>query len=247
MNNLTQSIRTLTLIGIALLSFSCGSKKDDPTPPLQADIQEINIKYDESVKIELRRGTQTIDFTEVTSSSSDEFVGRVTGNGVFVASHIGETDLTIVHQGDLIKIPATVTPRQQLFQEPNIEFGQDKSYIKHQESRVLQFELPDALIYRGENSNLYRLTYLFENGRYIGSMVEIPVSSAMIERVVEFYRERYNYKGQVDEYFIHTNKNEQVMMGLTVDGGYLKGIYAPNSAITGRAIIQKLDARLSSY
>lgn len=219
--------RLLSIAFIAI-NFTACSTKDDAKPRLTANTSEITLYYDQTFELELQRGNQVIPFNEVTSSSTDEFVGRVTSNGVFEAAHIGATEITLAHDGEIVKIKVTVQPRQTFFTEPILEFGRDKNFIKQSEERELSFETAEGLFYTGENMNVSRIFYAFEYNQMYGAMISFPFTSNNIDRVVEYYRERYHYEGQLDDYFVHSNKNRTVMVAITVSSGELAAIYTQN-------------------
>lgn len=243
--SIKSTIFRLLCIAFIAINFTACSTKDDPKPKLTANTIEITLFYDQTFELELKRGSVVVPFNEVTSSSSDEFVGRVTSSGVFEAAHVGETEITLAHDGEFVKIIASVQPRQTFFTEPVLEFGKDKNFIKQTEKRELSFEGTDGLFFNGENTNVLRVFYTFDFDRMFGAMISFPFTSINIDRVVEYYSERYHYEGQLDDYFVHSNKNRTVLVALTVSSGELAAIYTQNTtqknALTLESKIKDFD------
>lgn len=235
-----KTILEILAVALFILGFSSCSKKEEAKPQLAINSTDITLYYDQTFQLELKRGNQKLNFSDVTSASTDEFVGRVNSSGIFEAAHIGETEITLVHERESVKVKVTVMPRQTFLVEPSVEFGRDKSFIKLFEKRELLYESADGLIFKGENSNVLNVFYGFRNGQFFGAIVSFPLTSNNMERVVEYYRERYNYDGQLDDYFVHSNRSKSLMVALTIIDGELAAIYTANSSFSGTMSFQMM-------
>lgn len=238
-----QSNRTYLFLWILLGAFFIGcSKSETAKPKLSLNATEVKLNYDEEFQFVLKRGEEVISFSSVTTSSTDEFVGRVNNSGVFEAQHVGETDITLVHEGESIKAKIIVEPIYTFFQEPFNEFGKGKSQIKSLEKRRLLFEDTNGLIYSGENNRVEYIGYLFENNRLKGSIVDFKNSRIYVNDIMYFYDERYTFEGEEDDIYLFTNKSKNIVVGLTIANAELRAAYIPyNGQLNAQSILKAMQ------
>lgn len=216
-----QILQNVLLLLALFTVMSC--KKATQEPEATLNQKDISLHYNESFTFEVKKGNNVIDFSTLTTSSSDEFVGTINNQGVFEANTIGETTIKIMGDGVNLTAKVTVTPIQNLFEEPVINFSFNKSQIKAAEKRLLRQEVATALAYVGENSNVEEVVYLFNTqGKLSGAGLMFPTSSVLVEKVAVYFAERYDPIGTLDDYYIFQKPNVDyaVGVGYTVDLGF---------------------------
>ncbi len=233
----------LKAIGLAVLVavfVACGKDNKEPTAALNQT--EITLHYDEEFQFEVKKGDQTVPFTSLTTSSSDEVVGNINGSGLFEANRIGETTIKIVGDGINLSAKVTVEPYQNLFAEPVINFNGTKQDIKNAEKRSLSTETATALLYTGENSNIEEVFYSFgSNGRLNGAISLFPMNISLAEKIAVFYIERYEYIGTSDNVFYFRDQQRGVAVGLDINQGVGFGaVYINSNSLQASAILSNL-------
>ena len=194
------------LIAATLIS-SCS--KEDEKPQLTLDIITLEMKYKEIKQLTINN---IEDGATTKWSSNDEFIATVSSKGEVTAMHVGKTQI-IVTSGDVELIcEVIVSPELTLYERPNVEFGESKSYIKQIEKRTLDSETESLLAYKDDKA--IAIHYLFEYEKLIVSAVILNLLSTDPEQLVDFLTERYNILGNDGEYFIWTKNN--MMIAVTV-------------------------------
>jgi hypothetical protein len=201
------------LIVILFVFNSC--KKE--LKSIQLDKNEITIHYDESYQLDVSYSPTDVDVPPVfTWFSENTEVAEVDQSGLVEGVKIGETNIKV--QTEDAKFQAAckviVEPISNLYKEPIIEFGQTKSYVKSKETRLIDYETSDGIAYKGENSKVRYVMYLFELDMLESSAVML-VSTAT-EEVATFLKERYDLIGTIDDVFFF-RINNTVVAGITYD------------------------------
>jgi hypothetical protein len=211
-----QILQNVLLLLALFTVMSC--KKATQEPEATLNQKDISLHYNETFTFEVKKGNNVIDFSTLTTSSSDEFVGTINNQGVFEANTIGETTIKIMGDGVNLTAKVTVTPIQNLFEEPITNFLFNKSQIKSAEKRNLLNETATGLLYDGENNLLEYVIYILTNQGYLSSSAMLfPLNSTLPERLAVFYAERYNIIGELDNYFYFANPRENYFVRIGMD------------------------------
>lgn len=195
------------------ITLSCS--KDGTEPSATLNQSEVNLNYDGEFQFVVSKGNESVDFSTLTASSSNEFVGRINNSGMFEANKVGETTIKIMGDGISLEATVTVTPYHELFDEPIIDFTANKTTIRDSENRKFVQEVDEFLIFEGENSRINNVVYLFgANGRLRSAMSLYPTTSSLVENIAVFYLERYDYLGQEDDIFVFRSEDKSILVGL---------------------------------
>lgn len=185
-------------IYLSLYLFIVACSKDDPQPIPALSRTEAALKYDEDVQFRVP------NFSNVTWSSSDEFVGTVDESGKFTAHHVGEATITAEVDGQTLTASVVVEPYVTGIVEPSVNFGGSVQSIKEYEKREIFSENNAFLIYYGQGDLENTVGYITYQGVMIGAHINLKFEHSVIQSAMTFYRERYNYLGKLEngrEYF----------------------------------------------
>lgn len=94
----------------------------------------------------------------------DTQVAKVNNTGLVTAGLIGETNMTVKTSDGVYSesLKVTVLPTETLFEDPILNFGESKAFIKENESRSIAEEEPESILYMGENENVRSILYFLE-------------------------------------------------------------------------------------
>jgi hypothetical protein len=199
---------------IVLFAFNSCKKE---LKSIQLDRDEITMHYDESIQINVSYSPTDVDIPPVfTWFSENTKVAEVNQSGLVEGVKIGETNIQV--QTEDAKFQAAckviVEPKSNLYKEPIIEFGQTKSYVKSKETRLIDNEVSNSLLYKGENSKVRYVMYLFDYDMLESSAVMLV--SNVAEEVATFLIERYDIIGEIDNIYLF-RVNSSVVVGITYD------------------------------
>ena len=139
-----------------------------------------------------------------TWSSKSEFVAEVSEDGIIKGNHVGKTIITATS---------------------------DNGTVKAKEKRTILEDKTSTLGYRGENSAVKSVAYLFENGKLTSSA--IALSYSYTEEIAKFLSERYQVIGKDSDgaYYFINNDSDKYNMGvrLSVESGFIMVVYVPQS------------------
>lgn len=217
----------MILAVMSLCTTACGSDDDDEKEP-SIDTSPISL---------LVEGQKTIQGAD-TISSSNKFVAYGKGGTVY-AWHVGETTLLVNGKNT---IPITVRPLYHLYDDPILEWGCTKEYVKsHQKQGTLSTKSNDKILYYENAGAASFLAYSFENGKL--KNVVAAVSTNHISQYVDFLTERFlmipYYEGE-ETYFVgmdglKTEDAKTVVMLQVYNIKYLAAIYTSASMLSTRS------------
>ncbi|KUY27279.1 Ig-like domain-containing protein [Elizabethkingia ursingii] len=223
--NKTTKILMTSLIGIGLNAFTLSCSSSDNRDNVIGENysispQNVTLNYDKTQQLSVRNGnTPVADFTW---KSSDEKYGTINKEGLLTAKKVGSFEVTATKNGKILKSNVTIVPYQTLFKEPGVDsFGKTMDEIKRQETRQLTLETPTGLGYKGENSNIESIIYIFDKD---GKMQSVGVyfhsstnSTDTVNKVTTFYKERYDVIGTTPDAIIFKHLNQPIKMEMSVD------------------------------
>lgn len=216
-------IKPFLFISLLTVILSCSK---DSTPTFNIDRIDRKIKYDDEITLTTTKVDGNIDW-----SSSNEYVGKIESSGKFVAKHIGETTVTAKWKGTSATINIQVEPYILGINEPYMQFGANIATIKSFEKRVLKSETNTSLNYSDPSKYVNSAIYLFENNAYASCGLLFNSSpSSIAEDVAKFFLERYNIVGENNNVYYFTDRDNKVLVGLTVHSQLgLIGLYQVNT------------------
>lgn len=220
-------MKKLLLFFVAVSTLVGCSKSDGPNPEFKINQKEVKLNFDGSFDFKVENASN------VSWSSSDEFVGTVASDGKFKAKHIGEATITGVADGKSVSAKVIVEPYVTDIIEPLITFGASKANVKSFEKRALQNETSTGLLYNGQGNKEKQVVYVFENSLLKSPALTFNANFNDIGSVLaKFYSERYTVIGAEDGviYFESKDKKSAVAIGASASLGlsaiYLKGASA---------------------
>ena len=151
-----------------------------------------------------------------TWSSKSEFVAEVSEDGIIKGNHVGKTIITATSDNGEALCEVVVNAKYSTYTEPVLEFGVDKATV---------------ISYKGENSAVKKVAYLFEDGKLTSSALSLSYSYT--EEIAKFLSERYQVVGKTDDdtfLFINNDLDKYSMgIGLSVESGFIMVMYIPQS------------------
>lgn len=154
-------------------------------------------------------------------TSLDTNVAKVNSSGVITGVRLGATQIYATAGDITLACGVTVDPRSNLYREPLFKVTQTRNQIKNYETRELDYDGTDALIYRGENSDISAVIYLIDI-TFNGAAVLLNGTSTVIDRAYEFLEERYPELGKIgyQTYAFDVDDERAVVLGYDSDLGY---------------------------
>lgn len=192
MTSLTRNIAVGFFLCIGIL-HSC--KKSDQN--YQLNQTQVELKYDQTFQFTL---TPNTSFDKVNVRNTNNDVGQIDNKGLYSAHNLGTSMLTFIVDGQELKATVEVKPYETFFTEPKLLLRVNKAEIKKLESRTLINEDTNELIYAGENNMVDQIIYQFDpaNQMLKNCVVKFSAQAPSDERMLTFFRERYESLGNVD-------------------------------------------------
>jgi hypothetical protein len=214
-------IKTLALLYVGILVFSACSKDEPQDDNIRLSEDSFEVKYGEShpLTAEFRRDGYTPG--QFTWSSSHPNIAAVDRNGVVTGERAGEAVITVQTPDQLFSSNSrtTVVPTNFLFMEPLTEFRQSRDYIRNNETRKLNREEEEFLVYDGEDKNIRLVAYYFNGPSYEEALVVLSTTEEIIEKTVDFLFQRYEFEFVYDEVYVFTNGKNYVLLFLHPEYG----------------------------
>jgi hypothetical protein len=222
MNKRILSLMTAALMVVLMMAFaSCkkdsgGGSGDDPDNPylgiwvseddedviLEVKTAKWTVKEGDVTLLEgtyIRTGnTATLKVTDAIEGldleAGDEGTATISGKKLLVEFY-GEVEVFVKQGGD------PPPPPGDIYREPCLKWGATKSVIKQYETRELVDEDDDYLEYDGENKDVAAVVYPLDDKDNLlhRAIVLFNNTSNIEERVMDFLKEKYDYKGKDDE------------------------------------------------
>lgn len=174
-----------------ILFYGCSKKT------IEMKITGATLFKGDSIQIEAESNTPIL------YQSSDNYHAIVRDNGVVVAGYVGKAAISLKNDNDEKTFNVTVTPRYNLYVEPDIKFGDSKSSI------LKKYGTPDIETTTGVSYNNYCLKgfYLIilfdENNNVNAYSVIVPTEYSSI--LGSFLGERYMFIGYQNEKLFFVN------------------------------------------
>jgi len=217
---------------VSLLIFSCG-KEDPQDQNITLSQTTIDIDYEETFRLDatfIRDGYSPSGFIW---ESANPNIASVRNDGTVTGIRAGTTVVTVLTADRLFSAECivTVNPTNFLYLEPLFDFGQNKAFIRANETRTFLDENENVLLFEGENPNIFGVLYAFEDNFYELSVAFLDISEDDIMILVDFLNQRYTLLGSDDEYVYF--ENEDVFLGLSADEDGFFVAYVQNDEPAG--------------
>ncbi|WP_339716477.1 Ig-like domain-containing protein [Cyclobacterium amurskyense] len=210
-------MRNYIIIVFYFVLFACNPSEDPQDEYITLSENDLSISYNDEFQILAvfnRAGYTTADLIW---ESEAENIANVDQNGLVTGKRKGKTTITVRTADNLFSssCKVEVQPINFLFKEPYFDFGKDQAFITNKESRYLSVQIPEAMIFDGENQNIRYLNYRFKEGKYEYSFVVLPGDQDIQEEVHDFLIQRYDLLGSstLRLYF----ENEEVNITYAID------------------------------
>ena len=166
----------------------------------------------------------------ITYSSANEYHAKVSSSGLVTANYVGSTTITLQSEEDTKIFSVTVSPKSNLYTEPNISFGESKNSV------ISKLGTPDAtteggIAYNDYSSAAQMLLILFDDYDKVEGY-GVMVKSGYTTELGDFLKERYDFVGYSDEIFVYrnalTNDKTTMIIGMQLYSiSYWMVVYAP--------------------
>jgi hypothetical protein len=173
-----------------MVSFMTGCKKEEVL--LSLNTTEITLKPNETFNLVV-----SPDASGCVFKSENDNIAEVYASGLIEARLVGETSIVVTNsdKGYLAKCKVTVIPEYNMYREPYLDFGKQKSNIKSYETRQIFLENDTTILYSGENQSIDSLMYSFDESAYTSSLCAIPSSQSTL--LINYLTERYVFYGSL--------------------------------------------------
>ncbi|KEO72328.1 Ig-like domain-containing protein [Anditalea andensis] len=230
---MTKTVLNSLILLVSLIMFSCG-KEDPQDENITISHTTIDIDFENTFRLDatfIRDGYSPSDFIWETSNPA---IAEVSNDGTVTGLRVGSTTVTVLTADRLFsaECEVTVNPTNFLYREPLFNFGQNKTFIRTNETRSFLGEDDLSLVFRGENPFIIGIAYLFPNTLYDMSYVFLNIQTeAELLNLIDFLFQRYELLGDEEEFIFFGN--EEVILGLTQDEDGFLVIYIQNEDSTG--------------
>lgn len=186
------------LLALSVMSFSaCSDDDGDDEKSFTVNPSSVTFRHGDEVQLEAS------DNTQVTWSVDDEYIAKIDESGKLTALHIGATSVKATDsRSKTVTVPVSVAPEYLTYTEPYLGWGASKSEVKGKETRNLDSEDDDNLIYTADDDII--VVYMFKDNAL--SSAAISVKPSNLKDVIGFLGERYWYLGYKDKFFVFTDK-----------------------------------------
>lgn len=205
------------ILSFSILILSC-SREEPQDSTISMNPAELTLDYQTTFQLEAsfnRDGYNPSDFIWETSNEDIVSIGQ---NGMITGERVGTATITVLTNDRQFSgtSQVTVTPTIFLYQEPLLNFRENKAFIRSNENRPLLNEGDEFLLFRGENNYIFGVGYEFNNTLYFRSLAILNIQSEEeFETLFNFLEQRYELLGFDEEFLIF--ENDTVVIGLTED------------------------------
>lgn len=200
----------------SLLIFSVGCSKDDDNVSVRES--SISLYYEDTYQL-TATGSNRIQW-----SSDDEFVAKVSRNGLVTANHVGTTYIRASSRPSDPKCRVTVAPKYNFYKEPIADWTLTKSDI------IRKLGTPDSddgntISYKGDDVALLDMYIFGDNGKLESSTVAFRFSQ--LSNVLYFLQERHQPVAVIRPYsamFINAMTRDEATLWVATQGSFSDGI-----------------------
>ena len=216
---------------LLVAAMFAGCSKDDTrkVKSITATPTSISIFYDEKSEIKMAHFPLSAKEPVYTFVSDDEYVAAVDNAGKVSGRHVGECIIEIsTSVGVSTQCNVTIKPRSNLYKEPYLVFGGSVSSVKAYENRSIASETSTGIVYRGENSNIRNVVYLFEGGKMTAAAVLFANTTYCVDEAHKYLSERYDPLGSSGNIIVYQGRGRVIGFSLDNDLG-LNALYIPDT------------------
>lgn len=220
----------LLLISVLLLAFA-GCKKDEENTikSISLDKTTLSLHYNKTYSFLVSCQPESAKTPKFIWTSGNENVAKIDSIGKLTAYRIGNTTITVKVNNLISTCLVTVEPYSNLCIEPILNYGANKAAIKSGETRILNYENENGLIFTGENGSLRSCVYVFENNKMTSAALLFKNEIETFAEATTFLKERYTYLGIEDGVMYYTDKTSTVAQSYSTTLGFY-AIYIPYSS-----------------
>lgn len=173
----------LPLLAITLFIVSCGDDKTEDKSKINLKQNEVTLQYGDEYQIKATSETK-IDY-----QSENEYHASVSEDGLVEAGRIGETNIVLSNEEDLKKFKIIVTPKSNIYEEPNVEFGISRADLI-KKLGTPDSESSESIIYKTTSPEVDLVMYVFDESNKLRSSGVI-VKTEYSKELGVFLAERY--------------------------------------------------------
>lgn len=190
-------MRNYIIIVFCFLLFACTPNEDPQDEYITLSENDFQISYNDEYQIIAAFNRIGYTSADLVWESEAENIAEVDQNGIVTGKRKGKSTITVSTSDGLFSTSCNVEvlPTNFLFKEPYFDFGEDQDFITNKEARYLSVQIPDAMIFNGENENIRYLNYRFKDMKYEYSFVVLPGDQEIQEEVYDFLIQRYDFLG----------------------------------------------------
>jgi len=201
---------------VSLFIFSC-DREDPQDENITLSQTAIDIDYEETFRLDatfIRDGYSPSGFVW---ESDNPNIASVRNDGTVTGLRVGTTIVTVYTADRLFSsnCEVTVNPTNFLYLEPLFDFGQNKAFIRDNETRTFLDENENSMLFRGENENIWGVIYAFDENFYEASIAFLNITEENIPNLIDFLEQRYDLLGFDGEFLIF--ENEEILLGVSED------------------------------
>lgn len=203
----------------AFLLTGCGGHDDPPEDTaIRLSPSEVEVNVNSTIKLEAKFNRKGYSSSDLVWESDNPVLASVSSVGTVTGNLRGETTVRVKTPDGAFSnsCRVIVNPTNFLYKEPLIAFGANPDYVRANEERKFLEEVEEGLIFKGENSNVQAVLYVFEEGKLVVSGVVLEPTEFVASQVVEFLFQRYVLLGELDDGFLWTD-GEKAQVLLAVD------------------------------
>jgi len=208
-------MKKILFLFIAPLLF-IGCSKDNAEPDYSINETDLVTNFDKEFQFVVKQGSNNIDPSALTWTSSDKVVGTIDTDGLFHANRIGATTITGTNGTYTVKSEVTVASYDEIYKEPILTFGASKADIKAKETKALLEETENVLVYRSESNRLENMGYTFANNMMQSAIAVFKMTNTIGTELGIYMAERYTYIGDNEEVILLSN-DRGVLVAIRID------------------------------
>jgi hypothetical protein len=231
------------LFVLPFIFISCGEEdKGTKLSGIEFGEQEVTIEYGEELQLSLLPNPSDAKLPACSFYSNDEKIVSVSETGLIKGVGAGTTTVSAKTSDGEYYAECEVTvnpdPNSGLYREPYLKFGCSFADVKKNETRELDEEDDESLVYLGENKDVYFVMYIFEKEVLEAPVVVFNKTSDIKQRVFDFLAERYEYMGVSEGYTFYKSSNGKIYVGVATlsSSGNLAAFYYDGTTLSSPAL-----------